>query len=616
MKNSPSAAVRKWSQQIASVSLAERFSWLLLCSVWLFFAVFCRHGFDFTDEGFYYLRTEHPTDDLTSNSWFGRLAALFYQLYDGELWAMRLTSVIALSVAGVVLYDGWRRIVPITSMGPGFCAMLMLSSMAGLAQIAPALSYKTLTGLGCTLWLGIWLRLMEVGGNRSRLTKVALLMSVALTFMGKPPAAVGLAMLSIPAFLNARLGARLLRWVTALAIVVLVIAIVAGAAKAWLGWEAGSLFSERNLGGIASSFVANVIQYLNPRFFVNLTTHVGNSLLEFGGTVITSNWLLGLALCVSASLVRRQKLSPLTAQGLITASLAFGALHVFTLSRFVRQNYGYWSGELLPTFVGGILFWGWAALSLLRGRVVLPRPEWVIACIVPLVGWLGAHNSIGFESLFQFAPWVALACYAQGRLMDALRIEGKVLLLTPTIVGLTLFCHLWLGGVQAPYRQGKPLYQQTKEVSFTSERLTHFLDGKTGSMVNQTKSLLREAGFQKGDDILAFYNLPGIVFAVGGRSPGLGWYRDPENSFVHEGIGIDLKNRTEQALMQVREERLKTAYIIQTTDSQSFAPILAKRGINFPADYRPLGKVPKPSHIGGGGFLMLWAPVPKSSPKP
>ena len=616
MKSSPSAAIRKWSQQVASAALAEQFSWILICSAWLFFAVFCRHGFDFTDEGFYYLRTEHPTDDLTSNSWFGRLAAVFYQLYDGELWAMRLTSVIALSLSGFVLYDGWRRMVPIASMGPGFRAMLMLSAMAGVAQIAPALSYKTLTGLGCTLWLGIWLHLISGGCRRIWLMRAALLIAVALTFMGKPPAAAGLALLSMPALVNAKFCARLLRWVTAIALGGLVIAIAAGAGKEWLGWEAASLFSEQNLGGIAGSFVANVMQYLNPRFFANLTTHIGKSLLDFGGTVITSNWLLGIALCASASLVRSQKWSPLTAQGLITASLAFGALHVFTLSRSVRQDYGYWSGELLPTFIGGVLFWGWAALSLLRGKAVLPRPEWIIACIVPLIGWLGAHNSIGFESLFQFAPWAALACYAQGRIMDALRTEGKVLLLTPAIISCTLFCHLWLGGVQAPYRQGKPLYQQTKEVTFTSERLTHFLDGKTGSMVNQTKTLLKDAGFQKGDFILAFYNLPGIVFAVGGRSPGLGWYRDPENSFVHEGIGIDLKNRTEQALMQVPEEKLKTAFIIQTTDSQSFAPILAKRGIRFPADYRQIGAVPKPSHIGGGGLLVLWAPVARPSPKP
>lgn len=616
MKSSPSAAIRKWSQQVASTTLAEQISWALICSAWLLFVVFCRHGFDFTDEGFYYLRTEHPSDDLTSNSWFGRFAALFYQLFDGELWAMRLTSVMALSFAGYVLYSGWKITVPVKIMGPGFGPMLMLSALAGLAQIAPALSYKTLTGLGCTLWLGIWLRLMSVEGRRTWLARATLLVAVAVTFLGKPPAAVGLALLSIPALVHVTLGAQILRWTTAATLTGLTIAMVAGAAKKWVGWEVASLFSEQSLGGIAGSFWANLMQYLNPRFFVHLTTHVGKSLLDFGVVAITSTWLFGLILCVSAGLVRRHKLSPLTAQGLITASLAFGALHVFTLSRSVQQDYGYWSGELLPAFIGGVLFWNWAALSLLRGKVVFPRPEWVIASVVPVMGWLGAHNSLGFETLFQFAPWVALACYAQGRVMDALMVEGKVLSLTPTIFSLFLFCHLWLGVVEAPYRQAKPLYQQTKDVTFSSERLTHYFDGKTGSMVNQTRALLREAGFQKGDGILAFYNLPGIVFAVGGRSPGLGWYRDPEASFVHEGIGMDLKNRTEQALMQVPEARLKTAFIIQTTDSQSFAPILAKRGINFPADYRPIGSVPKPSHIGGGGLLKLWAPVSKPSLKP
>jgi hypothetical protein len=70
--------------------------------------------------------------------------------------------------------------------------------------------------------------------------------------------------------------------------------------------------------------------------------------------------------------------------------------------------------------------------------------------------------------------------------------------------------------------------------------------------------------------------MPGLVFALGGRSPGVTWY-------VTGYPGS--REVLERALSLVPPERLRRAYLLQTTASTEWLTSLDRFGINFPDDY-------------------------------
>ncbi len=107
-------------------------------------------------------------------------------------------------------------------------------------------------------------------------------------------------------------------------------------------------------------------------------------------------------------------------------------------------------------------------------------------------------------------------------------------------------------------------------------------------------------GFAAGNDILAFFNMPGVVFALGGRSPGGPWYNggypgDREsNAFLLELAG---------------RARVRAAYILENTTEAKVAELLAAFGARFPQDYRLCGSALWPQT---GATVRLW----KSSTMP
>ena len=94
--------------------------------------------------------------------------------------------------------------------------------------------------------------------------------------------------------------------------------------------------------------------------------------------------------------------------------------------------------------------------------------------------------------------------------------------------------------------------------------------------------MAQEDGFKPGGDVLGFFDMPGVVFALGGRSPGNPWY-----NCGYKGS----RAFAQKALSLVPPERLKRAFILETSGSAECMPDLAKFGINFPGDYILCGEL-------------------------
>jgi hypothetical protein len=149
------------------------------------------------------------------------------------------------------------------------------------------------------------------------------------------------------------------------------------------------------------------------------------------------------------------------------------------------------------------------------------------------------------------------------------------------VVGLS-FSQFVTGFVLTPYRTA-PKWTQTVPVEVGVPPTILNLDPASAECIEKTKAALADAGFKPGDDILALYGLPGLVYAVGGVSPERPWF------FDSEGSSEDANNL--RALRRIPKKRISNAYILlKDNDSRAFNQLLESE-IAFPRLYKQIGLI-------------------------
>jgi hypothetical protein len=207
---------------------------------------------------------------------------------------------------------------------------------------------------------------------------------------------------------------------------------------------------------------------------------------------------------------------------------------------------------------------------------------------LPLVGAFGTRNTLTINVIHHLGPALALLLLL---LVDvARRLGGSSVLVAGGLLAAAFGCaQIIVGGGRDPYDM-KPILTNTVATEVGVPPTVLKLDLERSQLVEELGALARENGFQPGGDILAFYGIPGLVFALGGRSPGVPWFP------------IDSPHRraaAEFVLASVPQERLRKAFVLHNTPFTSTVPDLAKFGMRFPDDYVLCGKVQS---------TLLWKP--------
>ena len=105
------------------------------------------------------------------------------------------------------------------------------------------------------------------------------------------------------------------------------------------------------------------------------------------------------------------------------------------------------------------------------------------------------------------------------------------------------------------------------------------LDVNTHRDIQILSSVARDNGFRGGDDIIAMNYIPGLVFAMGGESPGHPTFLSGNKK--HEDY-------TRLALRFADIKRLRNAFILLNCKPESATTILKERGLDFPDGYENL----------------------------
>ena len=208
-------------------------------------------------------------------------------------------------------------------------------------------------------------------------------------------------------------------------------------------------------------------------------------------------------------------------------------------------------------------------------------------CLLPVICAAGTRNLLPFQCTIFLAP-TFLLLYGLAITLNK-QIESKI----PAVATL-VFCSVvalfqfYDGFVRHPYDLSSRLNTQTQAVQCKKLRGLRMVP-EQAKFIEDTQKILQTNGMQEDDNVLAFYQLPGLVYAVGGVSPGLGWYspllifREWNEHFVQITNVKDGKN-----LFVIADRELDKNLLNGMNQS----------GMKFPADFKLIGTTHNPCALG------------------
>ena len=199
----------------------------------------------------------------------------------------------------------------------------------------------------------------------------------------------------------------------------------------------------------------------------------------------------------------------------------------------------------------------------------------VMLFALPFCGSVGTGNPLQYGMRYTLAPWFALLALALGRLSAPARVRWAV---PVGLAVLSAYAAVYLvkGPLEAPYRLLTGIRGQTEDTPIGAPASIVKLDPVLHAFITDVRRAALDTGFRPGDDILGLYDMPGIVYALGGRSPGTIWW-----TMGYPGS----RTVMERAVALAGPDRLRRAYILQTKASTEWLQSLTPLGVNFPDDY-------------------------------
>ena len=261
----------------------------------------------------------------------------------------------------------------------------------------------------------------------------------------------------------------------------------------------------------------------------------------------------------------------------------------------VINLYASWLFLLLIAVVLNTLY-SWINHKSVSKTWMLLLPLCILFFCAPFAAAIGTVNKININLVWHLAPWFGLMLVFMIILSDT--DNGKILIPVGTlIIGIFVAAHILYGAVNpaAPY-QANGILKLTEPTDIGMPATSLKLDAATSKFYKDIRQAAQENGFRKGDDLLAFFDMPGLVFAIGGKSPGFTWYFGN----WYEGAN----NAIEYVIGFVTPERLKRAFVLQSSENQKL-PDLGKFGIKFPQEYVLCGGFLFP---GTNNKIYLWKP--------
>lgn len=554
-------------------------------------------GFDFTDEGLYLLVYQHPHEFPDSYTSYHRVGAVFFDLVGGNIIALRLLGffLTALATFYFSLALTWflkgRSWSIFEDIGERVLLHLALqgSVLTTYCWLPPTPNYNTMAGIGMLLSCGGILAFFSNSDLRRSIAKAALgILTIGggllLAFLAKGSSAVGIVLISVILIGACNLIALKEKFVFSL---VVSISVLAGGLLVFFLIPSLSVSWEFFLGSIVALTEGNGAREIIIRHW--------QESLDFAMRHVRS-FVLPILLAAGISLFARSHFlvkSPDRKEKLLFWGV-IGVLIAEVILLIIKDTLSAGIQGRSRSFIGYTSFF----LVLLTLRAGLPGAAQTISpyrlggclmfivwlALMPFVTAAGTTHKIFINALLHVAPLSAAILLLAASLDKSLRRVVILPFAGLLIVGLS-FCQFITGFVLMPYRTA-PKWTQTVPVAVGVPATILNLDTASAECIEKTKSALVDAGFKPGDDILALYGLPGLVYAVGGVSPKKPWFFDD-----HGQTGDEENLR---ALKSIPIERLKEAFLFRTDGDERVDYQLGHCGVSFSKNFQVIDQVNLP----------------------
>ena len=556
-------------------------------------------GFDFTDEGFYYLSFAHPENVSDNQSSFYFFGARLFALLGHNVVAMRVATLVA-SLGGTILFlHGVRRFI--AAFAPELLpdaehlrlmqVAALIASFLGYVISPPALAYNfqnafcLLGATGLLLTACAQPRSPRALDLRTLGALVGFGGLVGLEFFIKfsSSAPLGVAGVFLFFLLNRKGPGQKAALAGVLVLCGGIIALIyflffQSFTHWWGGFQgtAGAIIH----GGYAGMTI--------ERYINEISAVIRPALRNFAPV-----WIVAFPTALLVPALRRQP-------GIQSTCAVIGGVWILAHLLWLVNKLDYFEQRQLEFLIGVLFLLGLlAASSAFATRTLGFGQHWRLAAggllllLLPYLGAFGTNNNINTNCFYQISPWFVIAALLLGVIDHA---WGTVwpsrigLVLLAAVASLQFYDGYWL----QPYRVAGGRIAQTIPTPIGVPVTNLRLNPETHDFIVNSRRVLQEHGFKPGDDLLVFFDLPGFVFAMGGVSPGHPWYFAGDRS----SLALDLMR-----LDFIDLARRKRAFVVRNGTDQDwneFLPDLRAVGLNFPEDYQlitppmisPFSKVP------------------------
>jgi hypothetical protein len=558
------------------------------CSLWGL-----NRGFDILDEGFYMLMTSSPQEYACSSSFHFVLAKL-PNIISSAVPNLRLVQVISQLVSSAVLVMGFWRLMVSKWFVPTktqLCTSIVFTALGSFlfqAIFPPDMSYNGLTYFCIFSSFG----LLFAGGSAAMsrraeskyLTAAAGFLCGFVFFIKFSASIISLAMALLWLILNVK-ERRL--WACYL------IGLVISPIVFFCLFETPLQYKEQvletiKLASVATPFSPTTLIHTYTEDFIATTSTIWQN-LKF----CFFSPVLGAILTIS--LIGRVKLS--VGKWLSWTIAVLGMAPVFFLARLSDELLNGWysiiyAALLLYLSVIGLFMMGGA-----NGKIARPNrlafTSIMLLFVLPFACSVGTSNPILLQVTTCLPPvFLALFALSLKTFPDFCSSAYRsVLIAGMSLLVFFLFIH---GYLYHPYLLGDSLINQKCDAGNLRNLRGLKLGKEAHQFLTSTSTILEKGGFCPGDPILALYNMPGVVYAVGGTAPSVAWLFSTAGFENYRPVWFhDIRAKVQDKLFVLTswEPALKTQKSLQ------------KAGINFPNEFELIGTTQMKSYVDGYGFM-------------
>lgn len=587
----PQAPLVQRNRPLLVACIAINFMMLAGCAIFLWAA---DKGFDLTDEGLYLLVYQNPGEFRDSWTSYHRVGALVFPLLGHNIIALRITGFLSLSLATLLFSSSFisfllnRGFAFLNNITARWCfhATLQTSVLAAYCWLPPTANYNTMAGIGMLCASGGILAILGRHRSALRLTilipaTISIGIGLMLTLLAKGSSAVAFVALTSALLLLGDLLPLKKR------IILLAVSITA---LVGLGSLVFAFFPEWLV--TVQFMLGSLIAILSGQGATGIVSRHFAESIEFA----VRNWKsyhIPMLLTAGVGLSSRfSRSNPSVQRKILSWGVPFCLFVLFYYAldkNAFLAGISHRSGSMLG-YTSCLIVLALLRITIPGATKAIPTPSLSILGVTALLLWLvllpfataaGTTHRIYVNSLLHTAPLLAAILFLAIWIDSSLH-KKIVTPLTAVFLGALATSQFLSGFLFNPYRIA-PKFEQTQPVEIGVPATTLKVDTSTALLIKQTRAALASGGFTPGEDILALYGLPGLVYAMGGVSPEKPWF------FFDHGERGDRENML--ALQSIPYERLKKAYLLHTNADSRASQQLKQLGIDFPEEYSQLGRV-------------------------